>query len=514
MILKNAIILAAGLGRRTIPLNFETHKAFLEVNGEILIERLIVQLKEAGVSEIIIVIGYKKEQFRYLIDKYEVELIENDDFANSNTLYSLSLAESYLSNSYIIPCDIWCATNPFTSKKDDSSWYMIGDTSKSVTKLDNLSERLAVAFIEQSDSIWIKQRLRELANNPSQQMLAWEELLVTDGELAIPTFKNCEHFIQDINTFEDLIYLDAMSNHLRVEAIDIICTTFDIAPKEIKNVFALKKGMTNRSFMFECKDKSYIMRIPGEGTDKLINREQEAEVYRVIAGESISDELIYISPEKGYKITSFIDGARNCDSNNKSDVSLCMKKLRSFHERGLTTSHEFDLFGEIEFYESLRGNRESIYEDYQSVKNRVLTLKSYIQLNIEKKVLCHIDANPDNFLIFEKNNQTEVRLIDWEYAGMQDPDLDIAMFAIYSQYNREQIDFLIGAYFEEGCEERIRMKIYAYVATAGLLWSNWCEYKQQLGVEFGDYAQSQYDYAKEYSFIVSEYLSTFEDKDN
>ncbi|HFR3426726.1 TPA: phosphotransferase family protein, partial [Streptococcus suis] len=127
---------------------------------------------------------------------------------------------------------------------------------------------------------------------------------------------------------------------------------------------------------------------------------------------------------------------------------------------------------------------------------------------------CHIDANPDNFLIFEKNNQTEVRLIDWEYAGMQDPDLDIAMFAIYSQYNREQIDFLIGAYFEEGCEERIRMKIYAYVATAGLLWSNWCEYKQQLGVEFGDYAQSQYDYAKEYSFIVSEYLSTFEDKDN
>ncbi|HFR3426767.1 TPA: NTP transferase domain-containing protein, partial [Streptococcus suis] len=199
MILKNAIILAAGLGRRTIPLNFETHKAFLEVNGEILIERLIVQLKEAGVSEIIIVIGYKKEQFRYLIDKYEVELIENDDFANSNTLYSLSLAESYLSNSYIIPCDIWCATNPFTSKKDDSSWYMIGDISKSVTKLDNLSERLAVAFIEQSDSIWIKQRLRELANNPSQQMLAWEELLVTDGELAIPTFKNCEHFIQDIN---------------------------------------------------------------------------------------------------------------------------------------------------------------------------------------------------------------------------------------------------------------------------------------------------------------------------
>ena len=60
-------------------------------------------------------------------------------------------------------------------------------------------------------------------------------------------------------------------------------------------------------------------------------------------------------------------------------------------------------------------------------------------------------------------------LIDWEYAGMQDPDLDIAMYAIYAGYSRDKIDKLIGIYYEDGCQEKIRYKIYAYVAVGGLL---------------------------------------------
>ena len=90
--------------------------------------------------------------------------------------------------------------------------------------------------------------------------------------------------------------------------------------------------------------------------------------------------------------------------------------------------------------------------------------------------LCHIDANCDNFLFYRENNEERIKLIDWEYAGMQDPHVDIAMFAIYSLYNKEQIDELIGMYFTEGCNKETRFKIYCYIAASGLLWSNWCEY--------------------------------------
>ena len=91
----------------------------------------------------------------------------------------------------------------------------------------------------------------------------------------------------------------------------------------------------------------------------------------------------------------------------------------------------------------------------------------------------HIDAVPDNFL-FTKNG---IRIIDWEYAGMQDPHVDIAMFCIYSLYSKEQVDHLIDLYFKGEVSPMIRTKIYAYIASAGLLWSNWCEYKRSLGID-------------------------------
>lgn len=83
---------------------------------------------------------------------------------------------------------------------------------------------------------------------------------------------------------------------------------------------------------------------------------------------------------------------------------------------------------------------------------------------------------------------------------MQDKHVDIAMFCIYAMYGKKQIDRLIDIYFEEngGCVKVTRAKIYAYVAICGLIWSNWCEYKRNLGVEFGEYSLYQYRYAKEF----------------
>ena len=173
----------------------------------------------------------------------------------------------------------------------------------------------------------------------------------------------------------------------------------------------------------------------------------------------------------------------------------------------LQVEHTFDIFGQMEFYEKLWGNTPSEYRDYQKTKEHVLELRPYIEQWSGEKVLTHIDAVPDNFLFIEKNGEEEIRLIDWEYAGMQDPHVDIAMFAVYAMYDREQVDALIDAYFPEGCKNEIRIKIYCYIAACGLLWSNWCEYKKSLGVEFGEYSLRQYRYAKEYYRIVKEELS-------
>ena len=512
---QKAIILAAGFGMRMVPINLEMPKGLLEVNGESLIERTIRQLHEAGIREIYIVVGFMKERYEYLIDEYGVELVVNPEYASKNNLHSINLVKEHLENAYIIPCDIWCDRNPFR-RHELYSWYMVSDLvdNESNVRVNRKMELVAVpegaggnamigiSYLVKEDAVIIKKRIEELCRNQRYDGAYWEEALYQQGKMTIAAQVAHSSDVVEINTYEQLREIDGGSNQLRTDAIQAICRVLTARPEEVTDITVLKKGMTNRSFLFSCKGKKYIMRIPGEGTGQLIDRGQEASAYRAISGKGISDDITYIDPGNGYKITEYLEGARGCNPLAYEDVKKCMRLLRTFHGMGLKVAHEFDIFSQIEFYETLWDGAPSVYRDYGKTKAAVLSLKPYIDAHAGEKTLSHIDAVPDNFLIVDRDGQEEIRLIDWEYAGMQDPHVDIAMFCIYSLYNKRQVDRLIAAYFPEGCDDGTRIKIYCYISACGLLWSNWCEYKRSLGVEFGEYSLRQYRYAKEYHKIV------------
>ena len=516
---KNAIILAAGFGMRMVPINTETPKGLLEIKGERLIECTIRQLHEVGITEIYVVVGFMKEQYEYLIDEYGVDLIVAPDYATKNNLHSLKTAADHLSNSYIIPCDIWCEKNPY-SRNELYSWYMVSDLvdDDSTVRVNRKQElvvqkeqaggnaMIGICYLLEAEAEIVRERLEELGRDSRYDGAFWEETLYQKDRMIVTARVVHAADAVEINTYEQLREIDSDSSQLQTDAIQVICQALGARPDEVTNITLLKKGMTNRSFLFSCKDKKYIMRIPGEGTDQLINRRQEAAVYQTIAGRKICDEIAYINPESGYKITEYLEGARVCDAENEEDLQKCMKKLREFHGQKLKVDHSFELFGQMEYYESLWEGTPSAYKDYEKTKEHVLQLKDYIEANAGEWVLTHIDAVPDNFLFVEENGKEEIRLIDWEYAGMQDPHVDIAMFCIYSLYKKEQVDHLIDLYFEGNCDDRTRIKIYCYIAVCGLLWSNWCEYKRKLGVEFGEYSLRQYRYAKDYYKIVQQEL--------
>ena len=516
---KNAIILAAGFGMRMVPINTETPKGLLEIKGERLIERTIRQLHEVGITEIYVVVGFMKEQYEYLIDEYGVELIVTPDYASKNNLHSLKKAVGHLSNSYIIPCDIWCEKNPY-SGQELYSWYMVSDLvdDDSTVRVNRKQElvvqkeqaggnaMIGICYLLEAEAAVVRERLEELGRDSRYDGAFWEETLYQKDRMIVTARVVHAADAVEINTYEQLREIDSDSSQLQTDAIQVICEALGAQQNEVTNITVLKKGMTNRSFLFSCKDKKYIMRIPGEGTDQLINRRQEAAVYQTIAGRKICDEIAYINPENGYKITEYLEGARVCDAEKEEDLQKCMKKLREFHSQKLKVEHSFELFGQLEYYESLWEGTPSAYQDYAKTKEHVIQLKSYIEANAGERVLTHIDAVPDNFLFVEANGQEEIRLIDWEYAGMQDPHVDIAMFCIYSLYKKEQVDHLIDLYFEGNCDAKTRTKIYCYIAVCGLLWSNWCEYKRKLGVEFGEYSLRQYRYAKDYYKIVQQEL--------
>lgn len=121
----NAIIMAAGTASRFAPISYEMPKALIEVKGEVLIERQIRQLQEAGIKEIIIVVGYKKEQFYYLKDKFNVILIENKEYLSRNNNGSIFAVREYLKNSYICSSDNYFSINPFETQVDDSYYAAV-----------------------------------------------------------------------------------------------------------------------------------------------------------------------------------------------------------------------------------------------------------------------------------------------------------------------------------------------------------------------------------------------------
>ena len=517
---QSAIILAAGLGLRMVPINNSVSKGLLEIRGEPLIERIINQLNEVGISKIYIVVGFMKEQYEYLIDKYQIELIVNKDYAFNNSIFSLSLAMKHISNTYIIPCDIWCRENPFR-RNELYSWYMVSDelSLKSRIKINSKSQlvckdknvsgnrMIGISYITETDSELLKSNTTELLKSQVNYGLFWEDALMVKGKFLISARQVNKNNYFEIDTYEQLRALDGNSNQLQSKVIKLLADIFNVDSSEITDISALKKGMTNRSFLFSVRGKQYIMRIPGEGTDMLINRKVEASVYELIKFKKICDKVIYLDPNNGYKVTEFLNEARTCDPLNNEDVKKCMGFLRAFHDKKFKVGHTFDIYKQIDFYESLWSGKRSVYADYEQTKKQVFDLKVFIERHKKEYCLTHIDAVPDNFLFTNCGGNEEIKLIDWEYAGMQDPDVDLAMFSIYSLYNKEQIDNLLESYYIEGYSKETKLKIYCYIATCGLLWSNWCEYKRILGVEFGEYALRQYRYAKDYYRLVKKELT-------
>ena len=534
----SAVILAAGFGSRFVPLTFETPKGLLEVYGERMIERQIKQLHEAGVTDITIVVGYLKEKFEYLIDKFGVKLLYNPEYHNKNTLTTLYHArECFIGrNTYLLSSDNWMRNNMYHTYECGawySSVYMKGETSEWC--LETSKKGLLTGVKVGGEDSWVMYGpvffskefsekffpvLEEYYHTPGTEQMYWEQVLadLLNGEVdshlpgkhhfPVPEMyinRQPDNQVYEFENLEELrLFDERYQNHSDNIAMELISEVLQVPESEITGIKCLKTGMTNKSFLFKVHGKSYICRIPGPGTELLINRKQEKAVYDAVKDYGITEHVVYMNGETGYKISEYYEGARNSDPRDWDDVARCMALVEKLHDSKLHVDYSFDIRERITFYEALcRGYEKKLFEDYPEVKSHMMTLLDRLDHLNRPKVLSHIDSVCDNFLFLPDG---DLRLIDWEYAGMQDPHVDIAMFCIYSLYKKEQVDHLIDLYFEGNCDDRTRIKIYCYIAVCGLLWSNWCEYKRKLGVEFGEYSLRQYRYAKDYYKIVQQEL--------
>ena len=510
---KNAIILSAGFGSRCIPLTYETPKGLLQVNGKPMIERQIEQLLEKGITEIVIVVGYLKEKFDYLIDKYGVKLVFNPEFSTKNNLASLYRALPYLDSSYILMSDNWIENNIFNAYEADSWFsclYFEGETAEWCVKHSktDLIKEISIggadsfaivgpAYFSKRFSEKFSVLVKDYYNKKGTDDFYWEHIL-RDHIRDLPMYMNRQ--TGNVHEFENLeelrMYDKSYLNDINNQIMKTIAKVHSVPQCEIHGLEPIKEGLTNHSFKFSVGNESFVFRIPGTGTDKLINRRNEKIVYDLITPHHISDEIVFFDADTGIKITKFYDDVTVADPFDDSQLKECMEKIKHFHGLALDVDHSFDIENMIHYYYSLANEANAIrFSDIDETREKLqklFTLKKKLGI---KEILCHGDYAHINVLMFPSG---ESRLIDFEYAGVADPIMDISMFAIFAEFDKERIDLSLQMYCDREPTVEEVVRLYLYVALGSFLWCMWGQYKQAFGQEMGEYPLIMYRYMKDY----------------
>ena len=269
----NAIIMAAGTASRFAPLSYEKPKALIEVRGEVLIERQIRQLREAGIEEVVVVTGYKAEQFEYLKDKYGVVLINNPYYLTRNNNSSIYAAREYIKNSYICSSDNYFITNPFESDVDESYYsavYMEGDTGEwCISEDDGWIKDVKVGgqdswvmlghvFWSESFSRYFLHILEDEYELPETADKLWETIYIEHiNELPMKIRKYPADFIFEFDTLDELREFDtSYITNTRSEILKKVAGELGVEEKEIRSVKAFKdKDNAAAGFSFETGKK-------------------------------------------------------------------------------------------------------------------------------------------------------------------------------------------------------------------------------------------------------------------
>lgn len=254
----NAIIMAAGTSSRFAPLSHEIPKALIEVRGEILIERQIRQLQEAGISEIYVVVGYKKEQFYYLKDKFKINMIENNEYLVRNNNSSIYAAKNFLKNSYICSADNYFVENPFEkevensyyaavyAEKETNEWCMSEDKNGYINNVSiggtGAWYMLGHVFWSQEFSTRFIEILKEIYDYPETADLLWESIFAKHLDtLKMKIRKYSSTMIFEFDTLDELREFDqSYINNTRSVILKSIAKDFQCEEGDIVECKAYK----------------------------------------------------------------------------------------------------------------------------------------------------------------------------------------------------------------------------------------------------------------------------------
>lgn len=258
-------------------------------------------------------------------------------------------------------------------------------------------------------------------------------------------------------------------------------------------------GLTNHTYHVWLEDgRQFAVRIPGEGTEELIVRDDERINTELACRLGVDAKLLYFGPE-GSKVTEYIPNAVTMSPQTLRDekrIGQVAALLRVMHDCGVDTGVPFEVFAMAAGYEKIIHNMNvTMFEDYDAIKAQVMDVKMKIESQWEiKRVPCHNDPLCENWV--EGNGR--MYLIDWEYAGMNDGMWDVADVSIEAGFDAKLDALLLERYLQRKPNPDDFKHFMANKIYVDYLWTLWAKARVPYdGQPMEDWAVERYSRMKD-----------------
>lgn len=223
--------------------------------------------------------------------------------------------------------------------------------------------------------------------------------------------------------------------------------------KDIKTTL-LSGGITNLNYRIDSAGKSYVLRIIGADTDKLgIRRDVEHQANLEAGKLGVAPEVVYFIEPEGYLLTRFVKGKRVPpeEITKPENIIRVVRKLRLFHTRAPELKGEFNVFRRVEWLTGVSKSKNCKFPfDFNWILQKMREVEQALLKDPYIPTPCHDDLLNLNWLDEDVPGEIgELRLLDWEYAGMGDIFFDLANFSHHHRLTDDQVRLLLQEYFGE-----------------------------------------------------------------
>ena len=235
----------------------------------------------------------------------------------------------------------------------------------------------------------------------------------------------------------------------------------------------LEGGMSNYTYVVETRGKRYTYRVPGKYAEKFVDRVEEWDNIQEVNKLSLNNATSYVEVISGEKLAEYVEGTILSETDVVSYNEMSVKALKTIHNSNLRFK-DYNAFGRLADYE--RYCREMGFthpKEYIELRGKLDQMR---QAHAEVPLVpCHCDYQPTNLVV----SGDKFYVLDWEFAGMNDPFYDIAC---YGNAGFDKALSLLEAYVGHKPTSQELRRLYYHRAFQCLQWYNVAIFKDRVGL--------------------------------